>query len=146
MSSVGAHRSACVLILENLANDVSADQRWADHAIEELKELMRLEICEIRVPGLWPFRPLRENMIRKIVLLKTRVLATIEHVREFREYLIREGRMLPMSSGSTDKSPGTAEMESLPPINLNSALAKTKMELRVRWNIARSRAVPGLLE
>jgi len=139
-------RYALVTALAALAKEVAADQRWAEQTIEGLKDQMRQEIRSVRVLALWPLRPLRENMIREINLIKARALMTVEHVREFREHLIREARMLPLSKETAGRPFPPTELEISSSVNLNSALAQTEMELRVRWNMARSRALPGLLD
>jgi hypothetical protein len=139
-------RYALVTALATLAIEVAADQRWAEQAIEGLKDQMRQEIRGVRVLALWPLRPLRENMIREINLIKARALMTVEHVREFREHLIREARMLPLSKETAGRPFPPTGLEMSSPVTLNSALAQTEMELRVRWNMARSRALPGLLD
>lgn len=130
------------------AREVAADISWTDQAIGELTGYMRQEIEQISIRELWSVRPLRENMIRRINLIKTVGLQTIERLRAYREHLTRESRMLPPQADGGFRAPRVATIEVGDATSLNAALAGAEMELRVRWHMARTRCrrLPRLID
>jgi hypothetical protein len=130
------------------AREVAADISWTEQAIGELTGYMRAEIEQIHVRELWSVRPLRENMIRQINLIKSLGLETIENLRAYREHLARESRMLPPQASACTRAPRVATIKVGDARSLNAALAGAEMELRVRWHMAqnRSRKLPRLVD
>ena len=130
------------------AREVAADISWTDQAIGELTGYMRQEIQQIRNRELWSVRPLRESMIKRINLVKTAGLQTIEGLRTYREHLTRESRMLPPQTSGSIRALRDATIEVGDATSLDAALAGAEMELRVRWHMARtrSRKLPRLID
>lgn len=140
---------ACPLALAtDTAREVAADISWTDQAIGELTGYMRQEIEQISIRELWSVRPLRESMIKRINLIKTVGLQTVERLRAYREHLTRESRMLPPQTGGGFRAPRVATIDVGDATSLTAALAGAEMELRVRWHMARtrSRRLPRLVD